>query len=120
MTTTDTTRPDLSGLSREDRINIAVAGVLGKAWGAATSPGSGLGRIPDARYANPNYGLPSYTTDPAAWGALMEKEQVWVRPHKFGGGWTGYVTGIARVVGASPGEAVALAVLAKYGVEVGP
>jgi hypothetical protein len=131
MDTTSFERPDLSALSRERRINVLAACTQGAAWkhqggvcwllrGGADEP-----RGWAAFYTDDNdfreYNLPRYTTDPAAWGALLEKERIGVQSTD-GGMWIAswhafdglYATGGWSNLCSSPGEAVALAVLAKY------
>jgi hypothetical protein len=71
--------------------------------------------VPDSRDLAP---LPAYLTDPAAWGALMEKEGIAVSP-KLSGGWAASwaMSGILHP-GDAPGEAVCAAVLAKHNAKV--
>lgn len=102
MRTTDTaSRPNLARLSREDRIDIAVAEARGAAWqwipgqfyawclvSPAATPLCYVGVLsedPWAKRRRPpppfrNEALPNITSTPAAWGALMEEEGVWPEP----------------------------------------
>lgn len=149
-------RPDLSGLDRETRINIAVAETQGYGWWnghgrwrlGRTEGALPIGEVMNGVFAlrpaedgGPlNFGLPNYARDPAAWGSLVEKEGVWPKAVVSGGtlpqvvGWRGqYVRSSLSEDAApstitvpnhfrqwydTPGEAVALTVLAKYGVEI--
>ena len=91
MTTDTETRPDLSGLDQETRTDIEVAVTQGAAWEhqggvywlLRAPPPCGAPIIFSsvdwaAFWTNDNdfrrISLPHYTRDPAAWGALLEKE----------------------------------------------
>lgn len=132
-------RPDLSALDRETRICIAVAEVLGYRWFDKTQPGACqhwvLKRHESEPYAGVLHGddkkewssiphrLPNWVRDPAAWGALLEKEFSGFETDSDGRKrveWDTY-NGAAFKSGpwaATLGEAVALGFLAKHGVPV--
>jgi len=151
--------PDLSSLTPRQRLNIAVALTQGFGWltaedddephsiwkldneggppwdlvntkgelAAWTYSGSALLRIPDSTVA-----LPDYAGDPAAWGALMEKESdVWAEPLFHSGEgqrqvWQGCWMNPDKVLPATvgdfdqPGRAVCAAVLTKHGIDPTP
>lgn len=140
-------RPDLCALDRETRINIAVAETQGAVWESfakpdgsvaydLVEPGFWLGRAVAGRFTPEE--LPRVTRDPAAAWALAVKERIALIPSEDG--WYalapedvqhGCVRGTSvptlTVHGPEfgglepqeePGWAVALAVLAKHGVEV--
>lgn len=156
MNTQTTNRPDLSALPRDVRVRIAVAETQGAAW-VSCGEGRWQFKLEDAQHRplfwsvdvpathygydletdeNYNAALPDYLTDPAAWGALMEREGVipapfldgWrgIRPDRTYGTTTGYPAGIIpegiRIVGPytalvpTIGEAVCASVLAKYNI----
>lgn len=152
MSTATEARPDLSALDRETRICIAVAETQSAAWVRAdefnrwhligeTAYGPGIYCVVwDAGYGEWDWRGPNYLTDPAAWGALLEKEGVWPFPVVSDGtlpcvvGWRGGYVRVSldddsapsahlvpnnfRECFDSPGEAVVMAVLAKHGVPV--
>lgn len=130
---TATEHPNLSRLSREDRLRISVAETQGYRWGnegpfwRMSAPGGGtLARLSAPRGDDlVVFGLPDYLTDPAAWGALMERERIEVCP----GPRSARTRWVARAVDCegeagcyvshySPGWAVCLAVLAKHGRDI--
>lgn len=89
------------------------------------SSGNMVWHLPDGE------NLPNVVRDPAAWGALMVAERIAVGPYdaEWIAGWIhpqeGFLDAMrsgkvvsGEVFGRSAGEAVALAVLAKYGIEV--
>lgn len=136
--------PSLEHLPYETRVRIEVAETQG--W-----TGVGMRRMrhkssltlegfPPYRIGAARSYVPDYLHDPAAWGALMERERIALVPSEDG--WYavapedvehGSVRGTdvrtitvhwpehaERAPADSPGEAVAAAVLAKYGREVKP
>jgi hypothetical protein len=152
MSTTEApSAPDLSSLDKRQRLNVAVALTQGHGWLIAEgddpqafwkldqedgSPwglvnekgemaawmyenGSDFLRIPYSTAP-----LPDYAGDPAAWGALMDRQRVWATPAENDGGWTGhYRTALGVHSGpefSSLGLAVCAAVLAKAGVDPTP
>jgi len=138
MSTAKATRPDLTGLPYEDRVCIAVAEAQGATWRCGT-----YGSRPDAWRlwrTSPSGApepltllylirgddrgpvhMPRYTTDPAAWGPLMERERIGLDPRPDGQ-WAAYFVtpGYRGWLAKEPGMAVCLAVFTKYGITVDP
>lgn len=131
MRTTDTaSRPNLARLSREDRIDIAVAEARGAAW---ETDGNRWRLLVGGKYVATVWaegffpiGLPNITSDPAAWGALMETEFSGWETARFGAEFRHQVRWHTHTAhgfkkgpwAASLPAAVCEGVLAKYGVEV--
>jgi hypothetical protein len=71
-----------------------------------------------------------YAGDPAAWGALMDKEGVWVEPAALEDDtdkvaeWTGWLyedgLQVFAARGSNIGETLSAAVLAKHGIDPSP
>ncbi len=155
MSTTDApARPDLSHLDADVRLRIELAETQGATWEPSPyervelrSPASG--RESDRIFAVRGTGertivalvwldgtgewrAPDPLADPAAWGALMEKERVGLRWEDNGDCWsewweTSGSAGVRRRIEAhhlvqhkEPARAVCLAVLAKYGRDTSP
>ncbi|HWK88345.1 MAG TPA: hypothetical protein VNP72_00070 [Longimicrobium sp.] len=131
MSAPTTAAPDLSHLPVDVRLGIAVARALG--WsGVICGPRTNLsasapayGYPPLYRRSGARSTVPDYLNDPAAWGALMEKERIDVLAPCVGGrqDWVAQAADKASMHGhfaATPGRAVALAVLAKHGVDTAP
>lgn len=131
MTTTETPAPDLSRLSREDRIRIAVAVTQGATWVCLSVPDGwwnvGFGPSIIARLYRGEFidqHLPRYLSDPAAWGALMERERICLAPQRDGrwAAWRWFAHEPLRIEATAemltPGEAICAAVLAKHGMTV--
>ena len=134
MSTTEATRPDLTGLTYEDRVCIAVAETQGATWIRAEDDCFILA-VRRSSYAWLwNNGeifiglLPDYLNDPAAWGALMEKELARWERGEFDGEWQHrfwYPSGDDVTLTPGPwresiGEAASLAVCVKHGKAITP
>ena len=140
---TQASAPDLSHLPYETRVRIAVAGTQGWRYRAQSRfdpsipigiPPRGAGGV--KRDSRGNVALPNYLHDPAAWGALLEKEGMSVgsrfKWHRgIATGLLGWASDHHELEadrdrhqtsqgGRSPGEAVCRAVLAKHGITVNP
>jgi hypothetical protein len=128
--------PDLSSLTPRQRLNIAVARVQyeetrWKKYGSGWQLWAGSKFIV---YVGDGYlnavRLPDYAGDPSAWGALMEKEGVWAYPvYDVDGtvlkGWHGCTLkapfgGSVGGLWETPGKAVSIATLSKYGIDPTP
>lgn len=131
--------PDLSRLEGATRRRLAVAGAVMGAWWErpkdefcarwwlVVAPHRVVAVVYDDEFEGKQHNLhslPDWEHDPAAWGALMEKERVWPEPYIVDGelaGWFGmradrpWGRERATALADSPGAAVELAVLAKYG-----
>jgi hypothetical protein len=126
--------PDLSYLTPRQRMNIAVAETQGAIWRWHPSVGwrlykSGVCNFQASRWNTVSGWLPDYAGDPAAWGALMEKEGVWPQPvYSVDGilkGWHGHHR-MYPFQGAYPGlfstigEAICAVVLHRHGIYPAP
>lgn len=131
-----TDSPDFPHLPDNARLRIAVAKTQGEGWtryeaqdgtdGGWELLGPGpvvLCRVYDA-YPDRLLCTPDYLTDPAAWGALMERERIslypafssdYKRPWEARWGVNDERDMDAAVAG-TPGRAACLAVLAKHGI----
>ncbi|HEY7770119.1 hypothetical protein [Longimicrobium sp.] len=122
-------RPSLSHLDPDVRLCVDVEELLGATW-----RGEELWRdrrvlvLADANGAYPTVLLPDYPNDPAAWGALMERElsgwrQVDILGAKLNVCRYPKRDGLSYAEGPpmnSLGRAVCLAVLAKHGRDTTP
>lgn len=137
-TTTPPSAPDLSRLSREDRIRIAVAVTQGAAWrmpsggpcnmwvGMLMEGKSLLGVLYPPSSTRPDGGfsatpqLPDYLSDPAAIHTLQVRERIETRFAEEGNGAFARPYGETGpwVHGDDLGKAIAGAVLAKHDVTV--
>ena len=154
-TTEAPTAPDLSPLPKRERLNIAVAQTQGwEVWHYPEDEHAYL--FPHKWFASwredqitflrgdggksiitlPRHSPPDYAGDPAAWGALMERENVWPEPvydYASGkpvlAGWMGrwveetesdWCAAVTSVDCPSVGLAVCAAVLSKHGIDPTP
>lgn len=141
MSTTELpTTPDLSDLPKRQQLNAAVAITQGAHWSKDGELWLGQYLIAytyvygsERIHCTPLF--PDYAGDPAAWGALMEREGVWAEPFACGGGRKVISWQCARIsevddetivyvrppggIGAI-GEAVCCAVLSKHGIDPTP
>jgi hypothetical protein len=131
-------RPDLSALPRDVRLRIEVAEAEGAAWQAGSEAGSWWLVIPSKGGAYQDdllfigkrgslalpyplilFGLPKYTSDPAAWGALMERELARWETDDGGEHWCAWRDNDGWVHrgpwATTIGVSACLAVLAKHG-----
>lgn len=128
-TTSTRAAPDLSHLPLDVQVRIEVAETQGATWTRdyvgtrwwlvpAGKPDDRLFTVKDDG-GTWDWGLPKVLTDPAAWGALMERERISVIATFAVGGVPEWLARFARPNGSrtasAPGRAVCLAVLAKYG-----
>jgi hypothetical protein len=124
-----TSRPDLSALPRDVRVRIAVAETQGATWEPPGGdwpvpdewrlrggPCRGIGWFRNGRN-NLSSALPDYLSDPAAWGALLEKEALRLVPHVNGHGRAWWESGPDLPWQDTPGAAVCFAVLARHGID---
>lgn len=138
-TTETPTAPDLSRLTKRQQLNIRVAETQGSSWrfyeggplGSLWELHGGLRTAFHVNAAGASSGvLPDYAGDPAAWGALMEREGVWPEPY-FDDGvpvlWRGFFvdertgeTIFTPFTVGQAGTAVSSAVLMKHGIDLTP
>jgi hypothetical protein len=139
MSTKTVSKPDLSQLPESTQFRITVMGTQGWTWERDEgTPGSHVDRPrwvfalpggdkPFAMWDDAGIWCPTFPdpeNDPAAWGALMERERISLYPafsSEYKLPWEARwgvddERDIDDAIAATPGRAVCLAVLAKHGI----